>query len=145
MITALLPVWITGQLSDRNPHVYATGLLKTFRHHANHCVALAVEREGLIDDALFTAKASLPQAVTQDHDGITARLVFVIGVEPAHRGIHAQGREKISGHLRSRNAFGFTETGEVIAVPVIDPDFFENVVLIAPVCKVWIRDRNLVH
>ena len=40
--------------------------LKTRRHHANHGVALIVERDALIDDVAITREAALPEPIAQN-------------------------------------------------------------------------------
>ena len=145
MISALQPIWFAGQLTHRHPHLDATGKSIIRRHHTNHGVVLAVQSERLIDDVSLTTKAALPKSIAKHDHRRAAWLVFFVCEDTPDSGVGPQSRKQIGGHLPRQDALGFTIAGEVVTGAVIDADFFENVVLIAPVGEVRIRDRHLVQ
>ena len=51
-------------------------VVKVGRHHADNLVGLPVQFRGPAENVSFTAKASLPQVVTQHNDGSRLRAIF---------------------------------------------------------------------
>src|SRR5687767_14582047 len=82
--------------SNRCPKlIVALQKIKIRGHHADYRVALTIERDGLIYDCRIAAKPPLPQAVTQDHDIITPRLIFFERKFPTNQRPHAEHLTKI--------------------------------------------------
>ena len=96
MITALLPIRIAGQLAHWDPHLHAGWVCISRRHHPNYRIVSAVERQRLVQNIRLTAKAPLPQSITENNDGRTAGFVFIVCKDTSDSRVNAQGGKQIS-------------------------------------------------
>ena len=72
-------------------------------------------------------------------------MIFIVGEHTPDERVSAQSRKQIGGHLGRGNTLGVARAGEVVAAAVVDANFFEDVILVAPIREIWIRNRHLVH
>lgn len=76
------------EISRRPRHV-----LETWRHHADHEVAIVVERDRPTQDPRIGIETAPPQAVAQDHDPRPASLIVRPLKSPTHRRHDAEDLE----------------------------------------------------
>ena len=145
MIAALLPIRSVGQRSHRDPHFYSRRKRIVRRHHADDRIAFAVQGQRLIKDARLPTEAPLPQRITQDHNGRSSGLVFIVGKDSSNERFGAESGKQIGGTLGCRNPLSFTVTSEVVAVAIEDTYLLKHMGLVSPVGEVRIRDRHLVE
>src|SRR5262245_28517382 len=91
----------------------AHGKLKRGRHHADHRVAVAAERQCPADDFGIGGEAAAPQSVTEQHDIVTSRLVLIGGKCPSQLWLGAEQGEETGGYSSARNTLGQIAAGEI--------------------------------
>src|SRR6185436_572980 len=106
---------------------------EAFRHHADHLMALAVDRDGAADDAWIAAEAALPQAVAEhDHARGVRHVVFL--AEPAsERRPRAGDVEVVVGRLLAEQRLRHLSPGEAGAPAPDAGQALEDVLLCFPV------------
>jgi hypothetical protein len=72
---------------------------------------LPVEDQGAPKHAAVSTEALLPEAVCQDHHTLAALAVFLFQECAAHRGRHAEKREKPGRHQRPLQPFRLCASG----------------------------------
>src|SRR6185369_16582494 len=63
---------------------------KSCRHHADHGVEVAAQRNRLADDLRISVELTLPEVMTEHHYKWPATLVVIRGDIPAARSLHSQ-------------------------------------------------------
>src|SRR6185503_14896276 len=82
-------------------------ICKTRRHDPDNS-RLAAELYLTTDDALVTAKTSLPQTVAQKNHRRRSGFIFIARENAAELGLHTEHREVIRTHGDADHAFGIT-------------------------------------
>src|SRR5258705_3074859 len=90
--------------------------LEVRRHHANDRIRVSAQRYGLADDVGDAAEASLPEAVTEDHNSRRVRNCILIGERAAARRDHAESWKEISRHDLGGEFFRIIHPGQVEAL-----------------------------
>ena len=85
---------------------------ESLRHHADHGVRLAVERERASEDRAIAAELRMPERVRQDDHASAAGVILVRAEHAAERGRGAEQREEIGGHLFAQDLHGFPGSRE---------------------------------
>src|ERR1043166_3800466 len=97
-------------LGQRGPQIVFVAECEIRRHDANDFVGNPVQGDAAADRARVAPEITLPETVAEDHDHLTAGVIFVGNEDAAARGPHAERIEKILSDTRA---------GE--AVPLADP------------------------
>src|SRR5215470_15220026 len=100
-----MPAVILGLLGGK-PHwspqlCLASPETKGRRHHADHRIAPATERDRLVYDFRIAAKPPLPQSVTENHYVAAAGLVFFREKVAAQFRLYAEHRQKSLGDAQA--------------------------------------------
>ena len=106
-------------------------------HHSHNRVSPVIERDGAADDSRIAAKLLLPEFVLQYHD-VVASFIFDRQECSAELRSDAQKRKNIGGNnfaFQVSRAFDACQ-GELVVV--ISSDFFEDLVLRAPIVEIGI-------
>src|SRR6185369_7146908 len=113
---------------------------KTLRRDADDCVRLIFEQYLFADDVWIAREALLPECVTDDRYGSRSGLVvFGREVAPEHRR-RAHYFEVIGSDHARVEVLGFVGAAEVYGPAAKERDRFEDLVTLAPVDEVWIRE-----
>src|SRR5262249_27846341 len=103
---------------DRQGHPYLLIVweAEARRHHAHHRAGRAAHRHDTADDRRVVEELSLPDVVTQDHDGLRTP-DFVRRLErPAEQRRHTGERERCRRYLRPRQRFDAAFGREPVAL-----------------------------
>ena len=101
---------------------------------------LAIERERLANDIRISAKPSLPESGTQNHDMIP-RIVLVRQEGAAENWLNAEQRKQVGRDSLALNVRGLLSVRERShALICINSDALENAIQCAPIGKIRIRD-----
>ena len=151
MIAALLrfgfrAVHCARVLRNRNEDFRRIGIdreRKTGRHHSDHSVRLAVERDRFADDRFVVLKVLLPERVTQDHSQSvrTAARFFLIAPEnAAEHWTHTENIKKFARDLLRPKTLRRPIARQSQTFPSMNRDFFEAFVLRTEIEKIRITD-----
>ncbi len=131
---------LLGGISQRDPHVRRfserkTGMwkLEICRHHADDGVVLFIQTQRLAHGTLLTAKAPLPQTVTENDYLVASRLIFISCDSSSVISLRAQQRKKIRRDARGRDAFGPFTSGQIQILIFEAGHLFEDLALRAVV------------
>ena len=103
-------------LADRQEHVVVeTGNhadANVCRHHADHGVRLAVERDRLPDDARVGGEATTPESLAEQHDRRSAGLVLRRRERPSEKRLHSEDRKVTRRYTSADQTFRLRLAGE---------------------------------
>ena len=77
-------------------------MTKCFRHHADDRVGRVIQFDRLPQNIITSAKISLPEIVTDQHDARTAGLIFCFGKITSERRLQAENVQEVGADARGR-------------------------------------------
>src|SRR6185295_12189074 len=87
-------------------------VVEVSRHHADNLVGLAVQFRGPAENISFAAKTSLPQVVTQHHDGSRPWAIFFLAERATERRRNSERIEVPGRDLLHQGSVGLVKTGQ---------------------------------
>src|SRR5205814_1765822 len=86
------------------------------RHHADHGEGLIIEPDDFANDGGIRAEMTLPEAVTENDDFISAEPVFFRRKGTASERLNAKQREEAGGNTRRLDSLRLALPGQVQAL-----------------------------
>ena len=112
-------------------------------HDADHDVRRPVHEHLAAQHACFSAKARLPEAVTEHDGGRCVRRIGLGTEDTSERGAHAQDPEYLAGQPPAFHALGLSVAGEVVGLPAEGSHLLEGAAHALPVAVVGRRELRV--
>src|SRR4030095_8196696 len=109
--------------------------LKVSRHHAYHFIFLTIQHDAPTNYRLLPAVTSLPQAIANDRDFISASPVFLSRKVSTGERSHSEQRKKIRGNSECGDSFRLTVTGEIHVTRIERSHVFKRGLLCFPIVE----------
>ena len=123
----------------RSPKIRLIGKLQACGHHAPHGKALSIQSDRLSHNVWVGAKSARPQAVTEQHNILVARKLFLRRKYPPKFRRHAQQGKQACSSRGAGQSFRNAAPGQIRSLASEGGDLVKDLILLLPLDVVRIR------
>src|SRR5262245_34251755 len=131
--------------AERRPQLSFTEKKEAGRHNTDHRVADSVDRDTAAHQVRIGVESARPQIMPDHDDRLRALLVFLGPYRATVDGTDSERLEETGGHLQANQPLRFAPPGQVHAAPAESGHPLADLVLLAVIDEVRIRDRHAGH